>query len=717
MTIDPYQYCPCGGEKKIKFCCSKDIVPEIEKVLRAIQGEQRVSALDSLNKLIKEHGERLALLALKAEVQLALEQTKDAEKTITKFLEAAPYNSVALALSAIMETERGNLEAAVEQLQRGVEYVEQLFPEALYSAIGVVAQALLQSGDVLAARGHYLMQAGIVGDRDQTPVTILTRINMLPELPQLLKQDPAYAECPHDVPWRGEFNAALKSARRGAWLAACESLTSLSQKVPGQPAILRNIAILRGWLGQREEMLQHWREYARHADVPWDDRVEAEALAQLLDPASATDALDDVLVSYPVKNTDELMEKLLTHKCIAKAPVDPAEFAEEGQPPPKAVFWLLDKPVPASGIGITRDTLPNVLGDLYVFGKQTDRPARLELSITRDAAFEAGKQSIVEIAGDCLSGAPSETVEGQVSRVATALQWRWRMPDDTPPEQRAKLIEEQQQEVLMNRWPELPLAVLGGKTPRQAAADPAKQVAVQAALLLLELADEDRGGKFDFNALRRSLNLATREPIAPADVDALLLPIVRVRWVDVEKISDEGLLTLYRRSVLKQAHVAVRHVAAEVLRREHLSAQIDREETYEVLIRVARDSAQALEYIERAKAEAAAKRQSPARWLLAELSIRLMRMEGEAATRLLQTLQSRHLNEPGISQALYELLVGYGVIAPDGKPRPVGEAHPGPAVAAEPPAAPAAASKLWTPESAAAAAGEQKSKLWIPGMD
>ena len=92
MTIDPYQYCPCGGEKKIKFCCSKDIVPEIEKVLRAIQGEQRVSALDSLNKLIKEHGERLALLALKAEVQLALEQTKDAEKTITKFLEAAPYN-------------------------------------------------------------------------------------------------------------------------------------------------------------------------------------------------------------------------------------------------------------------------------------------------------------------------------------------------------------------------------------------------------------------------------------------------------------------------------------------------------------------------------------------------------------------------------------------------------------------------------------------------
>ncbi|HEU0068783.1 MAG TPA: hypothetical protein VFQ26_05905 [Nitrospiraceae bacterium] len=203
MTLDSYQFCPCGSGKKIKFCCSKDIVPEIEKVVRAIQGEQRVSALDHLNKLLKEHGERLALLAMKSEVQLALEQTKDAEKTISRFLEAAPYNPVALALSAMIETGRGNLDAAVEQVQRGVEYVEQVFPEALYSAIGVVGQALLQAGDVLAARGHFLMQAGLVGDRDETPAVILTRINMLPEIPQLLKQDPAYAECPGMCPGAG----------------------------------------------------------------------------------------------------------------------------------------------------------------------------------------------------------------------------------------------------------------------------------------------------------------------------------------------------------------------------------------------------------------------------------------------------------------------------------------------------------------------------------
>ena len=40
MALDHYSLCPCGSGKKIKFCCSNDILPELEKVVRAIEGDQ-----------------------------------------------------------------------------------------------------------------------------------------------------------------------------------------------------------------------------------------------------------------------------------------------------------------------------------------------------------------------------------------------------------------------------------------------------------------------------------------------------------------------------------------------------------------------------------------------------------------------------------------------------------------------------------------------------
>ena len=106
--------------------------------------------------------------------------------------------------------------------------------------------------------------------------------------------------------------------------------------------------------------------------------------------------------------------------------------------------------------------------------------------------------------------------------------------------------------------------------------------------------------------------------------------------------------------------------------------------------------------------------ESPARWLLAELSIRLSQADTSECQKLVQTIQTRYMQEPGVAQGLYEILVSYGIISPEGMP-----AGPRPAAQPQLAAAPVAepASKLWTPDAPAAEAGGEKSKLWIPGMD
>jgi tetratricopeptide (TPR) repeat protein len=715
MALDPYQICPCGSGKKIKFCCSKDIVTDLDKVIRAVQGEQRVAALDQITKLTSEKGPRLALLALRADVELALGQLDAADQTIDEFLSSSPDNPVALSLSAIHACHKNDMDTAVEDLQQALEHLGEVMPPAMYSAIGLVGQSLLANGDVLAARGHLLMQAGLAGDRDENPIRLLMRINMMAEVPLLLKQDHQYAECPEGVEWQGKFDAAMALVRRGAWLAACEALDEVDEKHPDQSAILKNAAILSGWLGQRDEATLAWRKYSRANDVPLADAVEAEALAQMFDPQAGQDEIDSMMVTYIVSDTDRLMELLLSDGRVSRMPIDPAELAEEGEPPPKAAFWLLDKPVPDSAADLQREQIPNVVGEMYVYGKQTDRQARLEFSILRDDEFEAKKDSLVDLAGDLLDKDPTEAVDGQVSKVSAMLTWRWRMPDETPAERRRELIAEQRRDVMLNRWPELTLKVLGDKTPREAAADATQQIPTLAAILLLELSNEQNSNDFDFNELRQELKLPTRDPLDPAELDAMSVSLVQIPLVQVEKLSDDDLLTLYRRVVLKYAISSIRRLAEEVLNREGLDERVDKNEAYDLLIRTATDSNDALRHVEDAKKTTAERGESPARWLLAELSVRLSRMETDECQKLVQTIQSRHVNEPGVAQGMYEILVSYGVISQDGTPAgPVPSAPPQVAATAQP-AEPA--SKLWTPDSPEPAGEEQKSKLWVPGMD
>ncbi|MFV1965108.1 MAG: hypothetical protein ACC628_06765 [Pirellulaceae bacterium] len=718
MVLDPYSVCPCGSGKKVKFCCSKDIVSELDKVMRAIEGEQRAAALDQINKLIKEKGEREALVALKANLQITLGDIEGAEPTIKTLAKISPHNPIALALTAVVEATKENTEAAVETLQQSLEYVDEHMPHAVYSAIGTVAHAMISSGNVLAARGHLTMQVALAGDHDSNPFTMLMRLNASNELPLLLKEDLIFGECPEEVPWRGEFSAAMKSARRGTWLAACESLSSLSEKVPDQPVIIRNIAILRGWLGQTDQVIEHWRQYARFDAVPIDDAVEAEALAQLLDKDQIHETVDQLTLTYPVTDMDRLMERLVSDRRVDTMPIDTQQLATEDAPPPRGAFYLLDRELPETGEGLPREGVPSVRGELYVYGKETNREARLEFALERLSNFDEHKAALAELAGELIGEVANEEVAGEVPALSAAMAWRWRLPDDTPQDHQKTLIEEQRREVMLQRWPDLPHSSLDGKPPREAASDPDYRLRTLAAILLLELAAEASSQGFDFNELRTELDLPTRDPIQSEEIDIRTGPMTRLAKLNTSTLADGDLILAFRRAILKHYRVAIYRFSQEIIRRKLEDPQLNFRDVYTAAIESCPDSNESLKFVEEAKNLAISKGESPAQWLLTELSIRLPRMEGEECNRLFQTLRSRHLKEPGVAQALHDLLVNFGLIQPDGPSAGPSEAAPGPPPAAPPDTGTAAPGELWTSDSAPPAGkGEGQSKLWVPGID
>src|SRR5207249_2821140 len=74
MSLDAYQPCPCGIDKKIKFCCGPEILDDLAKIDEALAGEQRLGALDLCNRLLEKKPDRPCLLMHKATVQMALHE-------------------------------------------------------------------------------------------------------------------------------------------------------------------------------------------------------------------------------------------------------------------------------------------------------------------------------------------------------------------------------------------------------------------------------------------------------------------------------------------------------------------------------------------------------------------------------------------------------------------------------------------------------------------
>jgi hypothetical protein len=349
-------------------------------------------------------------------------------------------------------------------------------------------------------------------------------------------------------------------------------------------------------------------------------------------------------------------------------------------------------------------------GILAIYGRQTDRPERLELSVDKGPAFDAAIAALKEIAGDTLGDFLEENVIGSVSPTDQTLNWRWHMPRDTSPDLRRKLIEEERRAAIVERWPTLPQPVLQGKSPLEAAGDPQLRIPLMAHMLILEQATGTDHDAASIAELREKLKLPQPETINPDGQPMSGLPLVRVQRLNVEALSDDDLVILYRRSILVGASAATVRLARESVRRNSVADRIPPADAYQRMIAVERDPKRVLELIDAARKQSQSAGQSTATWDLAELELHITSGNVDEAKEMLARIERDHRDDPQVAAALYQLLYETGVIGDEH----LGHAH-GPEAAPAPMAASTAepeAGRIWTPGSDRPSGG--KSALWTP---
>jgi tetratricopeptide (TPR) repeat protein len=698
MAIDPYAPCPCGSGKKLKFCCT-DLAAEIEKISKLIASEQPHAALKHVEQLMAKEPDRASLLDIRAMLELSLHELDAAEKTLTRFLTVAPENPSAHAQASLLAAARGHSAEAVSKLQDALERTDNAMPQRVFEAIGGVGHALLVDGDLIAARAHLLLYAGVAPEGDDRAIELLLRLNLQGGLPLMLRDTLLLQEPPQQFAHKAAFDEANRLARRGLWRRAEAEYAKLLDDGNPEPAVVYNLAIVRGWLGDNDGFTAGLHQYAR-LSVPLDDAVEAEALAQLVDPKLVEPQLASVRVTYPLHNEDAAAERLATDKRIERYEMDPESLEEDELTRPRSTHLLLDRPIPLSGADLKIDEAPNVLAFISVYGKRTDRDARIEVTTDQGEHFDQTKRLIVEIFGDAIGPEQETQVVGQKSASEEALSWRWRLPDDTPPSLRRKLLSERRRQAILEDWAAAPRAALDNLSPRDAAARQDLRVPLLASVLIVEQAAVDPGERELFQQLREQLSLPRAEAIDPATTDFERLPLTRIVRLDFKHAPPDRLMQLFNRAAMSGAGVATLALAEEIVSRDVNDEGVA--PVYRQLIRSEPDPDRALEWTARAKQWAGRAKQPAGEWALLKLEVQIERGDPMGVQTALNEIRANHLNEPGIADATYRLLYTAGLLAPREVPSAAA------AATAEP-------SRLWTPgQETAAPTGGSKPAIWTP---
>lgn len=719
MEIDVYQHCPCHSGKKIKFCCGKTVVNELNEIVAKNKADQSVAALAQLERVIEKHGPLDCLLTIQTHILISTGDLETAKKSNALFLRHNPNHPIGLQHEALIALGEGDTRAAIDRLQDAMDaIIGNEIPLTFASTFRLIGLGLFSEGHLLGARAHFLFAQILKGQTDSDLQRLLYETYAIPDTSLLLKYDFRIPQPPQDKPWTRKYVNVIRAMDRGQFRKALKFLKRIDADFPNEPIVLYSIAVLNGILVNIDELANSWRRYSRVDGISQWDAVEAEAVAQLFAREPLTAELDFVRITFEINDLDKFVEIAGSHPRFATLPPLEEDPFDEG-PAPRYCFYFLDRDAVATPEELTSETVSSVAGELLSYGKQTDRAARFEWITTRNDRFDEFKSFIQETFANVIQGEPVETLLGTTSAITDTLTWNWHLPKGVTRNQHAELIDQSRKLSLNEGWANLKFSVLDNKTPREAAGDAKYAVPLSALVLHLEQSNNLlTSGHSATTELRRNLGIPMLPEIDPRSIKDRPASPLRQRYIQMDKLTDEQLLHMHAEAMAIGNFAVMRKLVPEVLARPSLDEKIPRDASLSIMAHLSENDEEALEYLQQAKNFAVERDRPIGVYLVQEFEMRLERGLTDKLAGLLQRIQIHHLGEPNVEQHLVRVLSRFGLLnreAP-GSGNDLDDME-------EP--APEMAGGIWTPDQAAAEAPPddalkeqpQGSKLWLPGRD
>jgi hypothetical protein len=725
--LDPYAYCPCGSGKKLKFCCCSDIQPELAKLLRLLESEQSLGLIELAREITAKHGQRAAILTLQSIALLGLGETEEAERITGLLRTLQPENVTLLTLELQLAMSHADVATVLDKISAVMSNAEKSIPVTFL-------QALTEAAILLARVGHVPTAVYLLGfmlrvlpaEEQGFPHAILQRLITDQSLPVLWRDIYKFREINDDAPGSQQLVKANLAFLQAQVRQSRQILLDLIAKHGESPDWVYDVGVTYLVDAQESEAVKWFLKYAEDPRVPAGDAADALLLAIAFGmPDEQFPMTPLVRVTWNLSAFEPVSERLLSDRHIflilSQELLRQIGVVRNGEdaPPPRLAGRLLDRDKDAWQPGMSVEELPTDLGDVLLYGRETDQPARLVAYFYADEYESPALERLRALVGDELVGEP---VREEIETTATHLQEvrsRKFLGQLEEGVDFTRLRIEVQKAPYLSKWCRTPHPWLEGKSPAEAVSDERLRKRVLALLTSLELDLPDEVSADLTPALRQQLGLPSHEFDAePVSLtNATIFP--KLHRIDVSKLSDEGLRDAMLLAANRGTIASQRRLAWEVVRRVEQNTSIDPLMAYSVLANVAATVPEQVEWWNKVIAEAERRGKSPAQALLSLLTVFLRGQDYEGFSATFKRLAERHLNEPGVRESLQRITQALGLdraaaASQRGLPR---EAQiPGFAPARSPAPTEAPAGKLWTPDGSTASEAESKpaSKLWLP---
>ncbi|MEX1039370.1 MAG: hypothetical protein WDZ51_01985 [Pirellulaceae bacterium] len=727
MAVDPYAISPCGTNKKIKFYCP-ELIPDIEKIERMMIGQQRVACLEHLRRMSEKYPDHSIPMFYEGLVRLEMGELEGFQKVADRFREKHPGNQVAHGFHAISKAIQQDFAGATEALQDALEQEAEVTHTVVLQAMDMIAGETLRNNLPMAAQALFLLLGRLATDSEiqESALGMVVRLNRSAELPSLLKLPLVVEECPSDFPNQAVFQQALADIHLGRWRKAHKQFEELRKSAPRNVAILRNLATLALMLGDHPAAINYLHTYAIAAErSDFDSAVEAEALARFLDQESPQ-MVERTKSIIEIANLEGFLEKLRLDSRVLIRPITPemmtqmvgylqqtwvGEGVDETLVPPKLLAALFDRPALEAEQEITPESIPHWISEVLVFGKESDREARVEFRNDGIGSSEPAERLMLEIGGDTLNAGSLTHQRDEVHFLAVLFHEEYNLPEDLSLDKRREVMAELRQKRVLEQWAATPIMELEGKSPRDVVGDTNFRLRLAAAIVRLETEAEMHEWDLDCDSIRTELKLpGLISPYDPLSQKDASMP--RLSRVDASQLSDDKLAIYFQMAASHAIRRAARKFGHEILRRDLIDGP-SRLELYAEMCRIALDAEEAIEYSQLAQEEAKKADQPLGMLKVVEFSLRARMRDVEAMQTLVADISRNHAHEPGVAEAFSQLLEQMGIGQGQAPPQAAAQAQMNP---------PPADGGIWSPgaapQPAAAPEGEAKQGgLWLPGMD
>ena len=739
MALDVYSPCPCGSNKKLKFCCH-GIEADIERVVRHQSAKQYKQALQVLMALERTNPQSAWVKNLAAFTLMMDRRAPEAKAPLAKVLESQPDNLYSISLFGLASFLGDGWKAGKMAIQRAFQRCSAEYPHIVYFLARSIAEFMAGSGSAMAHRQYLALAMRLANDENRENVFVeLIDFDGDTKIPYILRGSHDLVPIAGDEAFEKEIRKGVKLAFLGCNEAAAgifgklaeaadTELAGLSgdvatQKKSAAADLWWNCGVCRAWDGDEKPAAEALHKSAQLTS-DFEVAVERETLAQNLGRRGDRESAHRVVQrTYKAKSVSKLLTQLDSVPELVRMPKPEGQQADPRQP--SANYRVLDKSVitDTNDAAFTLETVPTVIADIVVFDRNegANQDSGLAIIGIEGPTFTEAVAKLEAAADDEiekieLPGSENGIVTNSMfEKEFLPLQWRRHYEAATPMGIIRRINREVWKKFLEQEWPNTALAALGGKTPQQAIGDDALRVPLAAWLQQLDMYGDRFGLPFDVSEGREKYRLPALQTLDVSDDhnNVGTLSILQFARLPFDKLDDTQLVAAFKRATLVQHKGSLKQLLVKIVERPSCHDKLDISRVYRFLSDISAllsDSTEAIHWLNKER-----ERQVPVTEQfehsldcdMRELRYRLDSPHNEECNNLLRRMWDHYgVKVPEVRSYVTNIVAHYRIAAP------------WMATATEPTLAgvggAVTSGGIWTPDASGNQPGAA-GKLWVPG--